>query len=194
MIFYPFTPSPTENPKNQDFEKLKKIAGEIIISHLFTKNHNHMRHGSWDTGWHRQNFWSLWAIFCPFTPLTIKNLKNKNFEKMKKASRDVIILHVCTKYHNHTMHASWDMERNRQNFFSLGANFFCPFTQIKTWKINFEKMKKATTATKKNTWRYHPFTLVYHKRKSCNVWFLRYGAWQTEFFVILDYFFTFLLP
>ena len=194
MIFYPFTPSPTENPKNQDFEKLKKIAGEIIISHLFTKNHNHMRHGSWDTGWHRQNFWSLWAIFCPFTPLTIKNLKNKNFEKMKKVSRDVIILHECTKYHNHTMHASWDMEHNRQNFFSLVANFFCPFTQIKTWKIKTLKKWKKQQQQKKNTRRYHPFTLVYHKRKPCNVWFLRSRVWQTEFFVILDYFLHFYPP
>ena len=38
------------------------------------------------------------------------------------------------------------------------------------------------------------FTLVYYKYykwQSYGVWFLRYGAWQTEFFVILDYFFSF---
>ena len=27
----------------------KKIAGDIIILHMCTKNYNHMRHSSWDT-------------------------------------------------------------------------------------------------------------------------------------------------
>ena len=31
-------------------------------------------------------------------------------------------------------------------------------------------------------------TLQIHKWQSYDVWFLRYGAWQTEFFVILDHF------
>ena len=32
---------------------------------------------------------------------------------------------------------------------------------------------------------------MYHIWQSYNVWFLRYGAWQTEVFVILDHFFLF---
>ena len=32
---------------------------------------------------------------------------------------------------------------------------------------------------------------VCHKWKSYDVWFLRYGAWRTEFFVILDHFLSF---
>ena len=189
MIFCPFTPSPTENPKNQDFKKLKKIAREIIISHLFTKNHNHMRHGSWDTGWHRQNFWSFWAIFCPFTPLTIKNLKNKNFEKMR-------CHHFARVYQISQSYDACFLRHGAQQteFLFFRGQFFLPLYPNKNLKNqNFEKMKKATT-TKKNTWRYHRFTLVYHKRKSCNVWFLRYGVWQTEFFVILDYFLHFYPP
>ena len=39
----------------------KKIAGDIIILHMCTKNHNYMRYGSWDTEWDRQ-------IFCHFGP------------------------------------------------------------------------------------------------------------------------------
>ena len=64
--------------KNQNFEKIKKTVGDIIILHTCTKNHDHMMHGSWDTELDRQNFLSLWTIFCPFTQLTtwkIKNLK-----------------------------------------------------------------------------------------------------------------------
>ena len=34
------------------------------------------------------------------------NPENQNFEKMKKASGDVITLHMCTKNHNHMMYAS----------------------------------------------------------------------------------------
>ena len=37
---------PPKNLKNQNFEKMKKIDGDIIILHLGTKNHNHMRYGS----------------------------------------------------------------------------------------------------------------------------------------------------
>ena len=63
--------------KNQNFEKIKKTVGDIIILHTCTKNHDHMMHGSWDTELDRQNFLSLWTIFCPFTQLTwkIKKLK-----------------------------------------------------------------------------------------------------------------------
>ena len=61
---------------------------------------------------------------------------------------------------------------------------------------NFEKMKKTTTKqqkTPKNSWKYH-FTLAYHKWWSYDVWLLRFGAWQTEFFVILNYFLPFYFP
>ena len=44
---------------------------------------------------------------------------------------------------------------------------------------------------KKNTWIYHYFTLVYQKPQSYEVWFLRYRARQTEFFVILGHFLPF---
>ena len=36
--------------------------------------------------------------FLPFDPPN--NPKNQNFENMKKASGDVIILHMCTKIHD----------------------------------------------------------------------------------------------
>ena len=41
---------------------------------------------------------------------------------------------------------------------------------------------------KKHTCRYYPFTHVPHKWRSNDIWFLRYKAWQTEFFVLLDHF------
>ena len=35
---------------------------------------------------------------------------------------------------------------------------------------------------------------MYHKWQSYDAWFLRYGAWRTDFCVILDHFFFFFLP
>ena len=44
--FLPFyTPN---NPKNQNFTKMNKIPGDIIILHMCTKNYDHMMYGSWD--------------------------------------------------------------------------------------------------------------------------------------------------
>ena len=83
---------PSNNPKNQDFEKMKNPTGDIIIWHRCTINDNHMMYGSWDMERDEQNFWdmvhnkykcyfSFWTIFCPFTSLLpfilwTKSLKN----------------------------------------------------------------------------------------------------------------------
>ena len=70
-VFCPFT-----NPKNQNFEKLKKTPGDIIILQKCTKNHDHMLYCSWDMACDRCNcYFSFWAIFCPFTPLTAQKIK-----------------------------------------------------------------------------------------------------------------------
>ena len=64
----------TNNPKNQNFEKMKKIAGDIIILLMCTKNHNY------DVCFlrcrvRRTEFFVIWDIFCPFTPLIIPKIK-----------------------------------------------------------------------------------------------------------------------
>ena len=41
------------------------------------------------------------------------------------------------------------------------------------WKLKFWKNKT-------NDWRCYPFTNVYHKWQSYDVWFLRYRAWQFD--------------
>ena len=46
----------------------------------------------------------------------------------------------------------------------------------------------------KFTLRYYHFTHAYQKWKSYDVWFLRYGVQQTEFFVILDCILPFYSP
>ena len=109
---------------------------------MSTKKQTHMRYGSWDTEW--ENFVSFWSIFCPLTPSPppINNPENQNFEKMKKASEDFIILHLCTKNHNHMMYACWYMECDRHIFCHFRP-FFSPFTKLLTLKIKIWKKRRA---------------------------------------------------
>ena len=79
-VFLPFYPP--NNSKNQNFEKLKKTPGDIIILHMCTINDNHMMYGSWDMKRDRQNFLSFWTVFCHFAPLATRKIKIlKNWKK-----------------------------------------------------------------------------------------------------------------
>ena len=75
--------------KNQIFEKMKQIAGDIIILHMCTKNHSHMRCSSWDTEWDRI-FCHFGPFFALLTPSPPNNPDKQNFEKMKKAAGEQI--------------------------------------------------------------------------------------------------------
>ena len=82
------------------------------------------------------------------------------------------------------MYASWDMEHNRHIFLSFWT-IFCTFTPLKT------KKKSKFWKSGKNARRYYHFTHAQHKWQSYDVWFLRYRAWRTELFVILEHFLHF---
>ena len=84
---------------------------------------------SWDVAHDECNcYFSFWTIFFPFCPPN--SLKNENFNKKKviKTPGD-IILHKCTKNHDHMQYYSWDMGSEGCNcYFSFWAAF-CPFTR-----------------------------------------------------------------
>ena len=172
LVFLPFYPL-TKNPKNQNFEKMKIIAGDIII--LCTKNHNQM-YGFWDTEWGRKIFCHF-GPFLPFYPLW----KNEKCPEIPS-----FYTYMCTIYEDHMIYSSWNIRCDRQKICHFG-HFFALSPLLTTQKI------KILKTYKKNTQRYYHFTNVYHKWQSYDVWFLRYGAWRTEFFVILDYFLPFYL-
>ena len=151
-------------------EKKQKTPGEIILLHMCTINQDHMIYGSWDIKNKGQSFFLILGPFLPFDPHN--NPKNQYFEKIKKKTpKDIIILHLCTTNDNHIMYGSWDIKCDRQYFLSFWASF-CPFTSLTIQKSIFWKNEK-------NCWIYYHFTHEYHKSKSYDVWFLRYGAWQT---------------
>ena len=113
-------------------------------------------------------------IFCHFGPFfayyPTNNPKNQNFEKMKKISWDIIILHKCSKNHDYMLYCSWDMAHSGCNcYFSFWAIFWL-FTSLTSQKIKVKKNEKSS-------WRYH-FTQVYQKSWTYAILFLRYGVWQ----------------
>ena len=135
--FLPFYP--TSNLQNKIFKKWKKRPGDVI-SCMCTINDNHMMYGSWDIECDGQNFLSFWTISCPFTPLTTQKIKI--LKKFQKIPEDIIILHKCTKNHDHMLHCSWYMTRDGCNFYFSFWAFFSPFTPLTTQKIKILKKWK----------------------------------------------------
>ena len=94
------------------------------------QNLDDMIYSSWDT---EKNILKLGILghflpfICPFGVFP-KNQKSK-FWKINFLVGDVIILHICTKIHNHMMYSSWDTEWDRHNFLSFWTTF-SPFYHI----------------------------------------------------------------
>ena len=80
------------DPKNENFEKMKKVLQDTIILQMFTINDSHMVYGFLDMECNSQIFLTFWTIFCPFTPYN--NPKNQNSAKLKK-SRKISSFHIC---------------------------------------------------------------------------------------------------
>ena len=114
---------------------------EVVLMghhHMCTMSEDHMMHGSWDIS--RNRAFVILGQFLPFDPPD--NPKNQNFEKMKKVWRYYRFTFVHHKWY-HMMYASWNMECNRHSFLSFWA-IFCPFTLLKTPKIEIWKIYKKT--------------------------------------------------
>ena len=114
-IFCPFTALLT--PKIKIWEKMHIIPKILSFLDMYIINEGQMMYGSWNIKPDRQSFLSFWVVFYH---LTWTNLKNQYFEKKKKKKSGDIILHKCTKNHDHMLYCSWDMERDRCNcYFSF---------------------------------------------------------------------------
>ena len=114
-----FVLSPLENPENQNFNKLKKLPGYMIILWMCTINDNHMMCGSWDMEH---------VPFLPFYPSI--DPENQNFERMKKSTD-----HFTHVYHKWQSYDIWFLRYGllltnylwiiyRQNFLSFWDYFF----------------------------------------------------------------------
>ena len=128
--------------------------------------------------------------FLPF--IRLKNPKNQTFEKMKTFARDIIILHMCTKNHNHMTYGSWDTEWDRQKSLSFWVTF-CPFTSLPPpphdpEHQNFEqKFKKCLHILSF-------YTYMCTINEDHDIWFRKYDVQQTEIFDILGHLFALSSP
>ena len=112
--------------------------------------------------------------FLPFYPTNSPKIQNLKKNEKKKKNPGDIILHKCTRNHDHMLYRSRDMAHDECNYFSFWA-IFCPFNPLKAQKIKIKKKKKW-----KKAWSYHHLTHVYQKLWSDDVWFLRYGVWRMD--------------
>ena len=80
-------------------------------------------YGSWDMDCDRQ-FFVILDNFLSFYPP--KNLKNQNFEKLKKAPGDIIILQMHPINENHMTYGFCDIKCNRQIFLPITLRFYPP--------------------------------------------------------------------
>ena len=87
-----------KNTKNQNFEKIKKIPGDIIILLMCIKNQSHdvqfLRYG---VRW--TEFFIILSHLLPFCPLMITKIKY--WKNKKKMPREIILLHMCTINEDH---------------------------------------------------------------------------------------------
>ena len=115
-------------PPKLKFGKKCKKNPDIILLHMCNINPDHTMYASWDMKCNRQIFFVKLGHFLPFYPPN--SPKNQNLKKRKKnMPRDIIILHNCTKNHDHMLYCSWDMARDGCNYFSFWA-IFCLFTPL----------------------------------------------------------------
>ena len=123
--FSPFySPKDQKNYFRKNFEKMKKIIGDIIILLMCTKNHNHMMYGSWD-------FLSLLVIFCSFTPRTTRKIKILN---NWKSTWRYYFTYVHHKWQSYSCMVPDIWSATNKNFLSFWT-VFCPFTPLTTHKI-----------------------------------------------------------
>ena len=127
-------------------------------------------------------YFSFWVIFLSFY-----SPENENIKKNLKIPRDIIILHKCTKNHNHMLYCSWDMAHDGYNYFSFWV-IFCPFTPLTAQKIKISKKWKKHLEISLFYTSVPKIMIIYA------ILFLRYGVWRIRLFFILGIFFTPLPP
>ena len=128
---------------------MEKTPGDIIILHKYTKNYDHMLYCSWDVVRDRCNCYFSFLLYLTFyhlpppshpaqkmkiskkqstkQPKTAQKMKTPRKWKKKKKTPGDIILHKCTKKHDHMLYCSWDTVHDRCHYFSFWA-IFCPLT------------------------------------------------------------------
>ena len=142
------------SPKNENFVKLKKSTWRYYhFTQKCIKNHNHRLYCSWAMCAGCNCYFSFWTIFYPFTPLTAPKMKiSKNWKKHLEVSSFYTSAPkiMITGY---AVPEIWCVPDVIIFHFEL---FFTFLTHQQPEKWKYKEIEKST-------WRYHHFTLMYHK-------------------------------
>ena len=162
--FLPFYPP--KNTKNQNLEEWKNLLDISSFYFICTKNHNHMMYSSWDTEWDRQRFLSFWANLCPL--ITAPPPLPWNRKKIM-----ISFYTYIHAYHKWISYDTWflkDKVWQTVTFIILGH--FLPFQPLDNPENQNPNIEKETPG---DIIILHICTI----NDNDDVWFLRYGAWQT---------------
>ena len=127
-----------------------------------------------------------YGSFFVLLPSPSQKPKKSELLKNEKKNDGDIIIHKCTKNHNHMRYSSWDTEWNRKNFVLFGH--FLPFYPLSTGKV---KIKKK--------WNQHlqMSSFYTHAPKITIIWCMLPEIWNTPnvyfchfgpFFVLLPHY------
>ena len=167
-----------KNQKNQNFEKNKNCWRYHHFTAVYQKPQSQ---GTVLDIPSETEFFVILGIFSLSNPPPPPNSPEKqNFETMKRASADVIILNLCNKKH-HMMYAYSDMQCN--NFFFYFRPFFAIFPHYWPQKLKSEKMLKT------------PGDFILLHMCTTNQNHMMYGYWHIKckgqgFFIILGHFWS----
>ena len=141
-------------------KRWKKIAEEIIILCMCTKNHIiscTVSEIQSETG----RIFCYFGLFLLFYPSN--DPKNQNFETikkrpgdtifytMKKRPGDIILLHMCIINEDNMMYGFWNIRHNR---------IFCHFGPFFALSSPWQPQKSRFWKIERTTWRYYHLTHV----------------------------------
>ena len=144
-----------------------------------------MIYSSWDI---EQNILKLVILshFLPFYPFKTPKINILKNEK------------ICWRYHHFThvyqksqLYDVWSLKyRERQTDFLSFWAIFCPFTYPPSHPLMIPKIKILKKMNKMPADIILLYIHVYHKWRSCDIWFLKYKVQQTQIFIFLGHFFA----
>ena len=184
MSFYPPPSHPTPSPPPNDLEKkffeqkwIKYLEILSFYTYMCTISEDH---DIWFLKYkvRQTEIFVILGHFLTFQPSD--NLESQNFRIEKSSWRYYHFTHLNININdNYMMYGYRNMEHNRAFFWFW--TIFCPFTNLKTWKIKIFKKWKNCLEISFNTFA----------TEMTIIWCMVPEIWSvTEFFVIFDCFFA----
>ena len=139
LFFCPFTLLTIQ--KIKILKKWKKFLEILSFTQVY---HQWQSYDIWFLIYQLQqiDFLVIFGQFFPFYPPN--SPKNENITKLKKTPGDIVILHKCTKNHDHGLYCSWDTVCAGRNCYFSFWTIFYTFTPLTAQKMKTSKKWKKS--------------------------------------------------